>query len=133
MTTKTDISPESVEHLAQKLEQAFREVSGGRLASIEATTLRAQSARIAELENEVDAEILARDGFEAAFSAAYEAATGREMDWSNVFGINEALQEIGEASAQVRAEALREAAECVGHITQSEDRDAILALIEKEG
>ena len=37
------------------------------------------------------------------------------------------------ALRQARAEALREAVECVGHITQSEDRDAILALIEKEG
>ena len=33
---------------------------------------------------------------------------------------------------RVREEALREAAECIGHITQSEDRDAILSLITKE-
>jgi len=33
---------------------------------------------------------------------------------------------------QVREEALREAAECIGHITQSEDRDAILSLITQE-
>lgn len=31
-----------------------------------------------------------------------------------------------------RVKALREAADCIGHITQAEDRDAILALIEKE-
>ena len=54
MSGKTDISPEAVEHLAQKLEQAFREVSGGRLASIEATTLRAQAARIAEMEADLN-------------------------------------------------------------------------------
>lgn len=31
-----------------------------------------------------------------------------------------------------RVKALREAADCIGHITRAEDQDAILALIEKE-
>ena len=43
-----------------------------------------------------------------------------------------AVEALAARDKQVREEALREAAECIGHITQSEDRDAILSLIAKE-
>ncbi len=48
----TDISPEAVERLASTLDEQFRSMCG--VHSREAETLRAQAARIAELEAERD-------------------------------------------------------------------------------
>lgn len=38
-----------------------------------------------------------RDDAEAAISKAYELVTGRQAEWSNLFGYEQALEEISEA------------------------------------
>lgn len=114
--TKPNITPEAVERLVKDIAPTLCTP----IQSVAATTLRAQAERIKELEAEVDEEISNRDGFERAFSAAYEAATGREMVWSSDFGIAEALQEIREASVGTRNEALREAADVCDFVDQDD-------------
>ncbi|WP_028955890.1 hypothetical protein [Sulfitobacter sp. 20_GPM-1509m] len=65
------------------------------------------SARVAELDKALDAEIENRDGFEKAFSDAYELVTGNQMEWSSAYGVLEALADMKPAKT-ARNDALRE-------------------------
>jgi hypothetical protein len=78
-----------------------------------AHTLRALLARAEKAEEEIKALELALDIVvnEPQKAKVKRLTTERDTAWND---------------------AIEAAAECVGHITQAEDRDAILALIEKE-
>jgi len=70
----------------------------------------------------------------AALSAQLEAAkaTADDMEKEALAAIKmwgDAIKERDTAHAKGKAEGLREAAGCIGHITRFEDLDAILALI----
>ena len=138
----SDITPDAVERFIQTtMKEAVlsegmpRNADDTKDAYATVSLLRALSARIAKLEAAISEEIGNRDGFESAFSKAFEAATGKEMVWSSAFGVNEALSEIKAVSATTRANALREALyvwdRSIGKPMHHIHRE-ILALIDKE-
>ena len=60
-------------------------------------------ARIAKNEQDHERDIDHRDAAEEALSQAYYLITGRSPEWSNLFGHNEAIEEIDDAQRLLRA------------------------------
>lgn len=59
---------------------------------------------IAKLERDLAQAIDERDKAEEALSQAYYLATGRSPEWSNKFGHDDAVEEIGDVVAVLKAE-----------------------------
>lgn len=96
-----------VQTAGQVAKHAFGICQGSMDESWEAAAFAAithhEAAKPRVEKDDVGQEIIERDEAEEAMSQAYYLVTGRSPEWSNIFGYTEALEEISDAVALLKA------------------------------
>ncbi|MDM1814904.1 ead/Ea22-like family protein [Serratia ureilytica] len=94
--------------------------------------LEAKDKRIAELEASETQLIQERDSAEQALADMYEAATGERPEWSNLFGLSDAIEEVAQVRSKL-ATPVRLPKPCAFNLCDLVDRDAVIASLREQG